>query len=157
MKPIEVNDRNEQRLLDTVYNYKIEHVSHTSFNPYHSQRRKQIRRTAVFKVGDVVRLSKYRTLFYKGYTPNWTTELFRIRKVQYNTNPITYLIVSQDENERIDGSFYAEELQSVKYPDVYLIEKIIRKGVGTRKGQVYVKWFGMGSKHNSWISEKAIL
>ena len=43
-----------------------------------------------FKVGDKVRISKYkRNVFKKGYTPNWTEELFIVDKIQY-TNPITY-------------------------------------------------------------------
>ena len=42
-----------------------------------------------FKVGDKVRISKYKqNVFDKGYTPNWTEELFTIDKIQY-TNPIT--------------------------------------------------------------------
>ena len=43
-----------------------------------------------FKVGDKVRISKYkRKTFDKGYTPNWTEEIFIIGKIQY-TNSITY-------------------------------------------------------------------
>ncbi|KAG5314864.1 POL2 protein, partial [Pseudoatta argentina] len=45
---------------------------------------------AKFKIGDSVRVSKYKTIFEKGYTPNWTTEVFTIVKVQ-RTNPVTYL------------------------------------------------------------------
>ena len=41
-----------------------------------------------FKVGDKVRISKYkRPVFDKGYTPNWTEELFKVDKIQYR-NPI---------------------------------------------------------------------
>jgi len=42
------------------------------------------------KVGDSVRVSKYKTVFEKGYTPNCTTEMFKIVKVQ-RTNSVTYL------------------------------------------------------------------
>lgn len=79
-------------------------------------------------------------------------EIFKIRKVQYNTNPNTYLL-SDYKNTEIKGSVYAEELQSVKHPDVYLIEKIIRK----RNDQVYVKWLGFDSTHNSWIAKIDVL
>jgi len=34
-------------------------------------------------------VSKFKTMFEKGYTPNWTTEVFKITKVQ-KTNPVTY-------------------------------------------------------------------
>lgn len=145
MKPNEVNSRNEQHLLNTVYNYK-RMVAVEKRN----RRGKQLK--AAFKVGDYVRLSKFRTVFEKGYTPNWTTEIFRIRKVQYNTDPITYLLEDYQKHE-IKGSVYAEELQAVKHPDVYLVEKILRR----RKGMIYVKWLGFGTEHNSWIPEKDLV
>jgi len=46
---------------------------------------------AKFKVGDLVRVSKYKTVFEKSYTPNWTIEVFKIVKVQ-RTNPVIYLL-----------------------------------------------------------------
>ena len=50
----------------------------------------QISSEPKFKVGDKVRISKYkRKLFDKGYTSNWSEELFLVYKIQY-TNPITY-------------------------------------------------------------------
>lgn len=53
------------------------------------------------------------------------------------THPTTYLLRDYRENE-IKGAFYGVELQNVKYPDVYLVEKILKK----RGGQIYVKWLG---------------
>ena len=44
-----------------------------------------------FKVGDHVRISKYKNIFAKGYTPNWSEEVFAIKKVK-NTVPWTYVI-----------------------------------------------------------------
>ena len=41
-----------------------------------------------FKVGDHVRISKYKNIFAKGYTPNWSEEVFVIKKVK-NTVPWT--------------------------------------------------------------------
>lgn len=149
MTPNEVNAENEQHLLDTVYNYKREMPPNFGSS---SHQKVQHRRSAKFKVGDYVRISKYRTVFDKGYTPNWTTEIFKIRKVQYHTDPITYLLNDYQDKE-IKGSVYAEELQSVKHPNVYLIDRIIRK----RNGQAYVKWLGFGPEHNSWISEKDVI
>ena len=43
-----------------------------------------------FKVGDHVRISKYKNIFAKGYTPNWSEEIFVIKKVK-NTVPWTYV------------------------------------------------------------------
>ena len=44
-----------------------------------------------FKVGDLVRISKYKNIFAKGYTPNWSEEVFVISKIK-NTVPWTYII-----------------------------------------------------------------
>ena len=64
-----------------------------------------------FKVGDRVRISKFKILFAKGYTPNWSTEIFIINKI--NTVPYTYNL--KDINgEKIIGSFYDRELQKTK-------------------------------------------
>ena len=42
-----------------------------------------------FKIGDHVRISKYKNLFAKGYTPNWSDEVFVVSKIK-NTVPWTY-------------------------------------------------------------------
>ena len=34
-----------------------------------------------FKVGDRVRISEYKNIFAKGYTPNWSEEVFVIKSV----------------------------------------------------------------------------
>lgn len=153
MTPNQVNHRNEQILLNTVYNYKqLVTSSSKPVQHFDGTLQKLKRRVARFKVGDFVRLSKYRMLFDKGYTPNWTTEIFKVRKVQYNTDPITYLL-SDYQNADIKGSVYAEELQPVKDSKIYLVEKVIRK----RNRNVYVKWLGLGPEHNSWIPEKNLI
>ena len=62
-----------------------------------------------FKVGDHVRISKYKNIFAKGYTPNWSEEVFVIKKVK-NTVPWTY-VISDLNGEEIIGTFYEKELQ----------------------------------------------
>ena len=57
-----------------------------------------------FKVRDNVRISKYKNIFGKGYTPNWSEEVFVVNKVQ-NTVPWTYLINDLN-GEEIKGRFY---------------------------------------------------
>ena len=103
-----------------------------------------------FKVGDKVRMSKYkRPVFDKGYTPNWTEEIFTVDRIFY-TNPITCKI--KDElGEEIRGAFYEQELQKA-IQDVYRIEKVIRRGA--RKGKALVKWSGYPEKFNSWVNLK---
>ena len=103
-----------------------------------------------FQVRDKVRISKYkRPVFDKGYTPNWTEEIFTVDTIKY-TNPITYKI--KDElGEEIMGSFYESELQKA-VQDVYRIEKVIRRDA--RKGKALVKWSGYPEKFKSWVDLK---
>ena len=62
-----------------------------------------------FKVGDRVRISKFKNIFAKGYTPNWSKEIFIVNKIN-DTVPYTYHI--KDFNgEKIIGSSYDTELQ----------------------------------------------
>ncbi|XP_018397710.1 PREDICTED: uncharacterized protein LOC108775754 [Cyphomyrmex costatus] len=86
-----------------------------------------------------------------GFTPNWTTEVFKIIKVQ-QTNPVTYLL-EDSRGELIAGGFYEYELHRVANPDVYLVEKVLRK----RGNEVYVKWLGLDKSHNSWIHKDNVL
>uniref|UniRef100_A0A0A9VUV1 Uncharacterized transposon-derived protein F54H12.3 n=1 Tax=Lygus hesperus TaxID=30085 RepID=A0A0A9VUV1_LYGHE len=99
-----------------------------------------------FKLGDYVRISKRKAEFEKGYTPSWSTELFKIVRVK-RTVPPTY-ILEDSEKKIIAGGWYEEELQLTKYPNVYLVEKILRRD---GDGRAYVKWLGFDSRHNSWI------
>lgn len=134
MKPKDVNKKNEQKILQTAYN-RIKKVDLKSIK---------------FKVGDKVRLSKERSIFHKGYMPNWTTEVFTIKEIKL-TNPITYHLEDQG-GEIIKGGFYKEELQLARHPDIYLVEKVLRK----KGNKLFVKWLGFGSEHNSWISRSDI-
>ena len=103
---------------------------------------------AKFKKGDKVRISKAKHVFEKRYTPNFGTEIFTVVRVA-RTNPVTYHIKDYKE-EPIAGGFYEQELTKVKYPDVYLVEKVLKR----RKNQIYVKWLGFDNSHNSWINKE---
>ena len=62
-----------------------------------------------FKVDDRVRISKYKNIFAKGYTPNWSEDIFVIKRVK-NTVPWTY-VINDLNGEEIMGTFYEKELQ----------------------------------------------
>ena len=62
-----------------------------------------------FKVGDRVRISKFKNIFAKGYTPNSSKELFIVDNIN-DTVPFTYNIKDLNDEEII-GSFYDKELQ----------------------------------------------
>ena len=62
-----------------------------------------------FKVGDRVRISRYKNIIAKGYTPNWSKEIFIVDKIN-DTVPYTYNLKDLSDKEIID-SFYDKELQ----------------------------------------------
>ena len=77
-----------------------------------------------FKVGDHVRISKYKNIFAKGYTTNWSEEVFIIKKVK-NTVPWTYVIKDLN-GEEIIGTFYEKKLQKTNQQK-FRIEKVIKR------------------------------
>ena len=64
-----------------------------------------------FEVGDTVRLSRYITLFRKGYLKTFTDEIFFIKEIR-NSIPLSYIIRDKN-NETIAGIYYKEELSKV--------------------------------------------
>ena len=86
MKPIDVGNNNKRVYIDE-----------------HNEKR------SIFKVGDRVRISKFKNIFAKGYTPNWSKGIFIVNKIN-DTVPYTYNIKDLNDEEII-GSFYDRELQ----------------------------------------------
>ena len=64
-----------------------------------------------FKAGDHVRISKYKNIFAKSYTPNWSEEILVIKDIK-NTVPWTYFITDLSSEEIIE-TFYEKELQRI--------------------------------------------
>ena len=70
-----------------------------------------IKKNVRFKENDRVRISKFKNIFAKGYTPNWSKEIFIVNKIN-DTVPWAYSL--KDLSEEIIGSFYDRELQKTK-------------------------------------------
>ena len=133
MKPKDVNNKNSNGVLAKLM-------------PKHSRNNKP-----KFKVGDHVRISKYKHIFTKGYQPSWTTEVFTIHEVK-STSPPTYIL--KDENDQIiAGGFYEQELIKTNFKDIFLVEKVIKQ----KNGKSYVKWLGFPSSANSWVDNKDLI
>lgn len=137
MAPVEVNKRNEAVVLKNI-NKNRQHY-------------KSVDRKIQFKVGDKVRISKYKKVFAKGYIPNWTNEIFTIQSVQ-PTIPTTYR-VKDYKNNAVEGSFYGHELKKAKLTDVYLVEKVLRK----KGDKVLVRWLGFDGTHDTWINKSELV
>lgn len=134
MAPVAVHSKRIQtHLLNTVYNYKKQLIK------------------SKFNIGDHVRISRHKKTFEKGYETNWSPEIFKIAKVSRKF-PVTYLIEDYQKHN-IKGRFYEQELQKVKDPNAYLVEKVIKRD----RDRAYIKWIGFDSTHNSWIPESDII
>ena len=122
-------------------------VGDDSFAEYNEESNKK---DPKFKVGDPVRISKYKNIFAEGYSPNWSEEVFVIKKIK-STVPWTYVTNDLNKEEIID-SFYQKELHKTN-PKEFRIEKVIK-----RKGnKLYVKWKGYNNSFNSWIDKKDLI
>ena len=83
---------------------------------------------------------KYKNIFAKGYSPNWSEKVSMIKK-----DSQTY-VINDVIGEKIIGAFYEKELKKTNQQE-FRIEKVIK-----RKGdKLYVKWKGYDSSFNSWI------
>jgi hypothetical protein len=136
MSPIQASlKENEMRVLENII----------------SKTRSITRRKAKYKIGDKVRISRTKSVFEKGFLPNWSEELYIVDKVQ-KTMPTTYKLKDLL-GEEVEGSFYEQELQKA-LQEVYRVEKVIRKKKINGVEHAFVKWSGYNEKHNSWIPVK---
>jgi hypothetical protein len=105
-----------------------------------------------FKINDVVRVSRYRGTFDKGYLPNWSEEYYRVTKIE-NTSPPVY-VLSDMLDEVLQGTFYGHELQKIVIDPnaTYRIEKVLKK----KRGSIFVKFVGWPNKFNMWVTNDAV-
>ena len=104
-----------------------------------------------FKVGDHVRISKDKKTFAKGYSPNWSEEVFVIKKSYKNSSEVIS-VISDLIGDEIIGTFYEKELQNTNQQESRIEKVIERKGA-----KLYVKWKGYDSSFNSWIDKKDLV
>ena len=89
IKPIDVGDNNKRVYID-------EHNEKDS----------------KFKVGDRVRISKFKKIFAKGYPPNSSSEIFIVDKIN-DTVPYTYNLKNLNDEEIIDSFYDKESLNTI--------------------------------------------
>jgi len=139
--PINVFKKDENKIFQLLYKYKKEDGNKSCIR-------------LKYKIGDKVRISKYKGTFEKGYTPNFTIELFTIKKILPTEPPTYFLKDLQDEDIR--GGFYEQEIQKVSESaePIYRIEKIIKTIKSKNNTKYLVKWLGYPDKFNSYIQDK---
>ena len=138
LKPIEINSFNEQSVYEKIY--------------LPSQVEKETKRVVYkYDVGDYVCTLESRTPFTKGYEQTFTQELFEI-VYRSPTHPPRYKLIDL-KGESIAGTFYEQELQQGFIPDVFRVEKVLKRRVRNNKREVYVRWQGYPDKFDEWIPE----
>ena len=127
MKPKDVNKTNENLVWVTLYGLPLGKLP-----------------LFKFRVGDTVRVSRYKSIFGKGYEANFTEKIFKMKRV-LRGDPTVYEL-DDHEGEPIIGKFYEEELSAVNKKDnMYRVEKILRK----KNGMALLKWLVYDSR--SWV------
>ena len=132
MKPADVNKSNENLVWVTLYGSALGELS-----------------LPKFRVGDTVTVSRYKSIFGKGYDSNFTEEIFKVTRVL--RGDLTVYQLEDHEGDPIIGKFYEEELSAVeKKDDTYRVDKILRK----KNGMALVKWLGYNNR--SWVPLESI-
>lgn len=146
MTPNQVTEENENIVFQNLYGFDKQTGPEASIK-------------FKYQIGDLVRLSKSKAIFEKGYTAKWTRELFKIYERIPRIPPVYKVIDTHPTNpDIVKGIFYEEELQKVSNDDeVYYVEKVLRKRTKNGEKQEYVKWMGYPDKFNSWISTRDIV
>ena len=140
MEPVSVTIDNQAQVWKNLYGS----MSSSSITP-----------VTPFQVGDNVRISKTKGRFEKGYEQNWTYEIFVVDKIIHRTPPVYK--VKDLQNEEIQGTFYAQELQKVTKTDYFQVEKILKKRKTKKKTEYFVKFKGYPEKFNAWVSDVTMI
>ena len=104
-----------------------------------------------YKIGQTVRISKYKSIFDKGYLPNFTEEFFKIKEVRIG-KPTVYTLEDL-RGEDLKGIFYEDELSPYNETEqsTYKVEKVLGKKTVKGKKFVLVKYKGWSDKFNEWL------
>lgn len=144
MTPANVSDKNHQSLYERIY-LLIEL----------ERERMPIRYN--FKKGNKVRLARSSHPFKKGYSEQWTEEVFEIKHTIPSHLPrykVQHLL-----REEIKGLFYAQELTrvDVDVDTLFVIDRVVRYRTRNKTRQALVKWSGYPDKFDSCVDVKDIL
>ena len=143
-RPVDVTPENDLEVYHTLYKKRLDRLTKKRFKGIKYK----------FKIGDHVRISKYKHVFEKGYKPNWTEEVFTVTQ-RIARRPPVYRIKDSQETV-LDGTFYEEELQKVVKPELYIIEDIVDRRVRGKKEEILVSWRGYPKEANSWIPADSV-
>ena len=149
-RPVDVTESNEAEIFTTLYrNAPVRGTARAS---------KAAPEPFKYKRGDYVRVSVSKKPFDREYQEKWTYEIYKVKE-RDRIQSIPVYTLKDFNGKTLAGRFYTDQLQptTVTDQDTYKIEKVIksRKRKGHPK-EVFVKWYGWDSSHNSWLPEKRV-
>ena len=144
MPPIKVDKKNSDKVFFNLYGY---------YKNTGSEKELDIK----YKKGDYVRITKYKSIFSKGYERNWNNEVFEIHKVLLNNSVPMYELIDL-KNEKIMGKFYNEELQLVsiniremeKKGNIFEVDQVLDTRIVNGKKEYLIRWKYYPESANSW-------
>ena len=144
------NTRRHRSIQMAPIDVTKENEAHVWLRLYHSTRKRLLsKKKKRLKVGDYVRISRVKSIFGRGYTPNWSEEVFKILQVK-PSSPHCYVLADMLDR-KIEGTFYEPELQRTAIPKYARIERVLaRKG----KNLARVRWKGYSQDFDEWIQLK---
>ena len=109
------------------------------------------------KICDKVCISKNRRAFAKSrLLPGWTEQLFTVHQTYSDDPPFNK--IKDLNNDILDDTFYAEELQKIyKTEGIFKTESILKKQKRKKQQEFLAKWSGYPSTFNSWIPAKQLV
>lgn len=140
MKPADVNYVNEAELWQQQYGRPLPWQPVKKFK---------------FDIGDHVRVSYTRTTFMREYNEKWTGEIFTVKN-KFMRDGLPVYELRDYSGDDIQGTFYQDELQHVTMPEVFSIEKILRRRKVKGQKQSLVRWAGWPPKYDSWIDDQEL-
>ena len=143
------NDTPHSSLPDKLTPHQAANKENWSTVWSHQENRLEKAKPSKFQVDDYVRISRVKGIFEKGYLPSWSEEIFQVAAVDSRASPVMYQLKDY-ENKFIQGKFYTEELQNVSKPELYAVERVIRRRANKR-GESLVKFFD--SPHYYYASD----
>lgn len=143
--PNDVGPENHARVFDRLYE--------SDDVPLVERAVKNRRAPTPVPVGTAVRLSKTLGVFERGYTDQWTREVFRVVDALTDAWPTVYRVADLG-GEPIAGTVYRHELQPIQMPETFLIDRVLRTRRRNGKKQFFVKWRGYPDSFNSWVNEE---
>jgi hypothetical protein len=108
-----------------------------------------------YKIGDIVRITKAKGAFDKGYYPNFTDEIFKIANVN-RTHPPSYRVEDLEGNI-IKGIFYEAELVKTTLDTTYRVAEVLKSRINKGVKEHFVRWVGYSDKYNSWVKDKDLV